>query len=116
MCFSIMFYKLSDNDIHGIKDCMLCLLFHLLNFVCFLEYERVRKKEIDHILEALNREKEKCCELVRFKEKGIVEHQESFDNIFEILALGFEESSDTIAERIMEELIMVKTFTDFLSY
>lgn len=81
---------------------------------CFLEYERLHKKEIHHILDTLNRP-DKCCELVRLKEKGIVLHQESFNNIFETLALGFEESSDIMAE-IMEELIKVNTFTELLSY
>lgn len=110
-----MFYKLSDNDIDGIKYCILGLLFYLLNFVfIFLEYERLHKKEIHHILDTLNRP-DKCCELVRLKEKGIVLHQESFNNIFETLALGFEESSDIMAE-IMEELIKVNTFTELLSY
>lgn len=61
----------------------------------------------------LNRQ-DKCCELVRLKEKGIVLHQESFNDIFETLALGFEESSDIMAD-IMDELIMVITFTELLS-
>lgn len=76
-------------------------------------YEIVRKKEIDHILDTLNRS-ENFCELVKLKENGIVVQQESFINIFETLAMGFEESSDIMAD-ILEELIKVKTFTEFLS-
>uniref|UniRef100_K1QZP1 Uncharacterized protein n=1 Tax=Magallana gigas TaxID=29159 RepID=K1QZP1_MAGGI len=75
------------------------------------KYERLHKKEIHHILDTLNRP-DKCCELVRLKEKGIVLHQESFNNIFETLALGFEESSDIMAE-IMEELIKNKGNTKY---
>lgn len=63
-------------------------------------------------MKTLNRP-EKCCELERLKEKGIVVHQESFDNIFETLALRFEESSDSMAEKIKEELIMVKLLPSY---
>lgn len=68
-------------------------------------------------MKALNRQDrhDKCCELDRLKEKNIVVHQKSFNNIFETLALGFEESSDIMAEKIRKELIMVKTFTEFFS-
>lgn len=113
MCFLKIIYKLYLNTVHNYVFIDFFAKFVFWFLVFFLEYERVRKKEIDHILEILNRP-EKSCEVVKLKEKGIVVHQESFITIFETLALGFEESSDIVAEKIMEELIMVKTFTEFL--
>lgn len=73
----------------------------------------IRSEEIDFILKKLNRPGN-FCELVRLKEKGIVVHQESHTNIFKTLALGFEESSDIMAD-ILEELIKVNNFSEFLS-
>lgn len=87
-----------------------CLILFLFSSVWYTS-----KKEIELILKALNKH-DKCCELDRLKEKNIVVHQEYFNNIFETLALGFEESSDIMAEMIRKELIMVKTFTEFFSW
>lgn len=51
------------------------------------------------------------CDLVKWKEKGAVVHEEITDT-FETLANGFgEKSGDKIVEKIFEELKEVNTFT-----
>lgn len=79
---------------------------YIVFFICILEYNYVWQREINYVVDKLNRVIKYCnCEWLN--NNGMVVQEEIFSNIFQILFFVFGELVEIMVEKICKELMKV---------
>lgn len=79
---------------------------YIVFFICIPEYNYIRQREINYVLDKLNRAST-YCNREWLNNNGMVVQEGTTSNIFQTLSLAFGEPVEIMAEKIRKELTKV---------